>query len=364
MATFLTTSKMNPALAARIEASVRGKPYKPGATKRLPPRLVSLARAALVLVVGLAVYTVVSGRRHDRARARTNAYALLDAVGAQSAWLSPEDKGAVTRAESWLMRSAGEYEGDLVTDELRAPGALAAVLARPAIYVRGPLGVVQEPRADRGRRGELGEGRAPPLPDRAAGVARREGHVRQGAPGLRAAARPSRSARANVRRLHEAHRRPALAPAAVVGARAVRAGRRRADAPEARARRAPVARAKQAARAEAPRRRRSTSRATAGGPTELDGERAHAVRIVLVDLASEKILLRTKKLVDPTWISLAEEVDVRERARQLRPRLRRPRGPRQGRHGEEEVETRGQPAARPSSAPTARSTSMLNAIPQ
>jgi len=41
-----------------------------------------------------------------------------------------------------------------------------------------------------------------------------------------------------------------------------------------------------------------------GGPTELDGERPHAVRIVLVDLAAEKVLLRIKKRVDPAWISV------------------------------------------------------------
>ena len=45
------------------------------------------------------------------------------------------------------------------------------------------------------------------------------------------------------------------------------------------------------------------------GPTELDGERAHAVRIALVDLAGARLLLRLRKLVDPTWISLAKKSD-------------------------------------------------------
>jgi hypothetical protein len=43
------------------------------------------------------------------------------------------------------------------------------------------------------------------------------------------------------------------------------------------------------------------------GPTELDGERAHAVRIGIVDLAAARPLLRLRKLVDPTWISLAKK---------------------------------------------------------
>jgi len=305
MATFLTTSKMHPELAARIEASVRGKQYTPGATKRLPPRLVSLARAALVLVVGLAVYTVVSGRRHDRAELERTRNALLDAVGAQSAWLSPEDKGAVTRAESWLMRSAGDYEGDLVTAELRAPGALAAVLARPAIYVRGPLGSFRSPAL---------------IADAAASSAKDSlllclieppaSHVEKVmfdkvrlAYGGGTAVEERTS---NVRRLHEAIvGLPLLLPpwservrAAPDGAELARLKRE--------LERAPVARAKQAVRAEVLVAALDEP-SDGGGPTELDGERAHAVRIVLVDLASEKILLRTKKLVDPTWISLAKK---------------------------------------------------------
>ena len=68
----------------------------------------------------------------------------------------------------------------------------------------------------------------------------------------------------------------------------------------------PIVRAKQAVRAELLLAALDEP-SDGGGPTELDGERAHAVRIVLVDLASEKVLLRTKKLVDPTWISLAKK---------------------------------------------------------
>jgi hypothetical protein len=44
----------------------------------------------------------------------------------------------------------------------------------------------------------------------------------------------------------------------------------------------------------------------AGGPTELDGERAHFVRVGLVDLPSARVLLRMRKRVDPSWISAAK----------------------------------------------------------
>jgi hypothetical protein len=46
-----------------------------------------------------------------------------------------------------------------------------------------------------------------------------------------------------------------------------------------------------------------------GGPTELDGERAHHVRLFLVDMVASKTLLRVRRLVDPTWISLAKKSD-------------------------------------------------------
>ena len=40
------------------------------------------------------------------------------------------------------------------------------------------------------------------------------------------------------------------------------------------------------------------------GPTEIDGERPHAIRLEIVDLALAKVLLRAKKRVDPAWISV------------------------------------------------------------
>ena len=39
------------------------------------------------------------------------------------------------------------------------------------------------------------------------------------------------------------------------------------------------------------------------GPTELDGEHAHHVRILLADLPTQKPLLRMRRPVDPSWIT-------------------------------------------------------------
>jgi hypothetical protein len=45
------------------------------------------------------------------------------------------------------------------------------------------------------------------------------------------------------------------------------------------------------------------------GPTELDGELAHAVRIELVDLRATKVLLRLRRRVDPSWISVPRHAE-------------------------------------------------------
>src|SRR5690606_36753235 len=69
--------------------------------------------------------------------------------------------------------------------------------------------------------------------------------------------------------------------------------------------RAPIERAKQAARAEIlvaavdeP--------GDGSGPTELDGERPHDIRLAIVDLPSGEVLLRMRRHVDPSWISTAK----------------------------------------------------------
>jgi hypothetical protein len=45
------------------------------------------------------------------------------------------------------------------------------------------------------------------------------------------------------------------------------------------------------------------------GPTELDGESPHQVRVGLVDLSSEKLLLALRRRVDPGWLSAASRAE-------------------------------------------------------
>jgi hypothetical protein len=304
MATFLTTSRMDPALAARIEASVSGRKRKPG-EPLLSPRLVALVRIGIVAAIVFVGYSVVGARRRDRQEIEHTRAALLAAVRTQAASLTPEDKGSVVRAESWLVRFTGAYEGDLVDADLRAPGALKTTLARPAIYVRGALGSFVNP-------ARIGEAAATSGKDALLlclldpPASKNEKVLLSTVRIAYAGGMAMEDHTPNVRRLHEAVvGLPLLMPQWSERVQAT-------DEPSELARfrreldRAPIDRAKQAARAgllilamDEP--------SDGGGPTELDGERAHAIRIGVVDLTAGKVLLRMRKQVDPSWISLAKK---------------------------------------------------------
>lgn len=306
MSTFLTTSRMDPALARRIEASVSGRVRRAGGPL-LSPRLVALVRFGLVLGLAVVGYSAVSARRSATVELDRSRASLLAAVEAQAASLTLAEHGAVVRADAALRQLAGRYEGDLLAPQVRGPGALTKTLARPAMYVRGQLGsfanpartaeaaaasskdslllCLLEPPGSKVEKVMLGTVRTA-----YAGGAVMEEHTR------------------TVRRLHDAVvGLPLLAPA---WANRVRAADDPAEVAKLRREldRAPLERAKQAARAEIlivaldeP--------GDGGGTTELDGERAHPIRVAVVDLASSVVLLRMRKLVDPSWISLEKKAE-------------------------------------------------------
>lgn len=302
MPTFLTTSKMDPALAARIESSVSGKkgPRRSVARSR---RLVLLLRLVVVVTVATSVYGIVVGRRESKLALERTRTTLLESVREQGASLVPEDHTAVARVEAWLLRLAGEYEGDLVAAELGAPNALAATLARPMVYVRGTSDAfagspqvaavsatstkdalvlcLLEPPESKSEKALLDKVRV----------------VYSGGWNLE-------SRTANVRRLNEAIvGLPFLLPP---WTERVRAADDAAELARLRAEleRAPIARAKQAARSELLLVALDEPGGT-DGPTELDGERPHPVRVALVDLVANKVLLRARHVVDPSGISPA-----------------------------------------------------------
>jgi hypothetical protein len=299
MGTFLTTSKMNPALAARVEASVRGRQGRAKAS--VVRRITAIARLVMVLTIVFGIYSVVTGRRRDRRELERSRADLLNAVHAHGASLTTDDRAVVARTGSWLGRLAGPYEGDLVAHELRTPGALAAALARPTLYIRGPIDEVASP-------AQVTEAAATSVKDAlllcllSPPASRAEKVLLEKVRIARSGGAVVEEHSAHVRRLHDAIvGLPILLPP---WSERVRTAEDQAELARLRREldRAPIERAKQAAKAELllvvldeP--------GDGKGPTELDGERAHFVRVVLVDVASERPLLRLRHFVDPGRIS-------------------------------------------------------------
>ena len=300
MATFLTTRKMSPELAARVEASVRGR--RPGGGKPSTARLVSVLRlGAIALIVTVSCWLLLQ-RRRARQELEQERATLIDQVRRESSAVSPTEMELVTRVQTFVARSAGKYEGDSVSAELRGPAALAATLARPGVYVRGPLDNV-------GSSVGFAESAAASFKD-AFVLCLLAPPASRSEKALLAKARAAHagddrmSPAAHVERLYDAIVGfPVLAPAweARVAAAETRAELKTLQTIF---RRAPLQAAKRAAKAQLlllvidePGDRK--------GPTELDGERPHHVRVGLVELATQKLLLRLRRHVDPGWISSA-----------------------------------------------------------
>ncbi len=306
MPSLLVTKKMSPELAARVQASVQGRRARPGA--RLAPRAISLLRTSVFAVVIVAVgWLVLSVRRVSR-ETESQRSALLERVRRESSVLGPEEHATVSRILPWLALSSGGYEGDMVSEELRAPDAFQKTLSRPTIYVRGPL-------ASFGAASRVGESAAgsfkdafvlcllAPPTERTEKLLRKKARIAfgSGGEGMKPAA--------HVERLYDA----------IVGLpyldrdweeRVIQAGsQEELTKLERRFDRAPLPGAKRAAGArlllflmDEP--------GPKGGPTELDGERPHDVRVGLVDLVTKKPLLRLRRHVDPSWLSATTRAEL------------------------------------------------------
>lgn len=297
MATLLVTRKMSPALAARVEASVGGYKSQDGS----PParRLRSLIRTALIVAVAFATVSVVTSvrkTRRDREQARAalfRATEVLDSV-------TESDRQCLTRAEALLSRLAGPEEADHVADELRTPEGLRNVLQRPAVYIRGPLLSFTEATSTHAASAESSKDSLlaclfdPP-------ASRTEKAV---LPKANPTSAHLEDLTSNVRRLEEARALlPFLMPewkhsiAAASDLQEIRAL-------EDRFKKAPIARGMQAMHAELLI-AAMDDMSSASGPTELDGARAHNVRLFLAEIRSGTVLLRLTRHVDPKWVSVS-----------------------------------------------------------
>lgn len=252
---------------------------------------------AVALVAAIVVVARTARRvRHERESART---ALLEAVRAETASVTDTDRRAVEHVESWLLRlSRGGMDP---VDEVRTPDNLRALLARQLVYVRGPLtaftspagideaaktsgkdallSCLVDPPTSRAEKALLAKVRATyggdATADLATANARRMRHAQVGLPFLLPAFTDAIRAATDVEELRTLKQRFA---------------------------RAPLALAKQALRAEVLI-VGMDDEASATGPTELDGERAHDVLVAIVDLRADRLLLRARRRADPGGFS-------------------------------------------------------------
>jgi hypothetical protein len=301
MPTLLVTKKMSPELAARVQASVSGKRALPGA--RVAPRTRSLLRIVLFMtIVASSTWLALSWQRFKR-DTESQRGALLGQVRDATADVDARELRMHTALHPWLLRLSGTYPEDLIAEEMRVPGAFEATLERPTVYMRGLLAnfeamsTVEESAENSFIDAFVLCLNHPPKE-------RKEKPLRANARAALFADSEGMKRTAHVVRLHDAFfGLPFLEPAweqRVVEATSqeeIAKLKKRFD-------RAPLAATKRALRAklllvvmDEP--------GDKTAPAELDGERAHAVRVGLVDLTTQKLLLRLRRQVDPSWISAA-----------------------------------------------------------
>lgn len=301
MATLLVNHKMNPALAARVHASVtgqRGKLSAPHSTARW------MSRVRFGVVAGLVVLVVSIGvsLRREKAELEQARAALLLQWSAQADSLSTQDQSFTERAEKSLNGLTGPFTSDLVADELKTPGAFAKALTRPAVYVRGALSALEGSSAAVARAAsDSGKDTLllclmdpPPARDEKTLLAK----ARLALSGGNAFLQATHSAL----RLFDAEvGLPILLPP---WSERIKTAKSTPDLQriERELKRAPLASAKRALRAELliavldeP--------SDKGTVTELDGEAPHYIRLNVIELYSAKALLKMRKRVDPGWVT-------------------------------------------------------------
>jgi hypothetical protein len=289
---------MSRALAARVQASVSGR--RSSGVRLLARRSSSILRLVTVGTLVVLVLAVLLARQRNATRLATGRSELLVRIRDASSALTVAERGSLGLLEATLgVHASGAYLGDWIAGDVRADSALADRFRAPTVYLRGPLDGLSSP-AEIARSAALSTKDALVLCLVDPPPARTEKSLRARARAAYGRGADVTSARA-IERLE-----PMLQVLPLLGPDWER---RVSSANTARAlgefqkifERAPVQAALRAAKAQQillavdeP--------SDAPGPTELDGERAHFVRVVLCDLAG-KLSFRVRRRVDPSWIS-------------------------------------------------------------
>jgi len=299
MAAFLTTPKMHPALAARIEASVRKGRTSGDAHDR---RVMAVFRWIALAGIVASASSLAIGRHRQNAEVSATRAALIDGIRKNAASVTADDRALPGRVNEWLSRSAGTYEGDFRDASLRNPEAFDEKLGQPLVYVRGPLAAFTRDSERTNEAAASGKDSFvlclldPPKSSNESALLARVHAAYSGGERLR-------EHTGNVHRLWDIIAfLPLLSPEWEARVKAT-------DDPNELAKlshdfsKAPLEEA----------RRGAASRlllyvmdepGPPGGVTELDGERPHDVRVGLVDMAAQHVLLRLRKRVDPSFASV------------------------------------------------------------
>jgi hypothetical protein len=151
--TFLTTPRMSPALRARVERAVshRTRARDNAARTGYPttyegPRRWGFARLFPVIAFATVLVLGALGYREARRELAAERAALLAELAERRSGLPAGAEGFVARTEGFLVEAAsGDDAGDLVDPALRVPGALDAWLQKPAVYVRASATDLRDP---------------------------------------------------------------------------------------------------------------------------------------------------------------------------------------------------------------------------
>lgn len=298
MPTLLVTKNMSRALARRVQASVSGR--RSSGARLLARRSSSILRLVTLVTLAALVFAVLLARQRNAARLATGRSELLGRIRAASSALTSAERGSLGLLEATLgVHASGAYLGDWVAGDVRTDSALAERFSAPTVYLRGPLDGLSSPAAI-AKSAALSTKDALVLCLVDPPPARTEKALRAKARAAYVRGADASSARA-IERLE-----PLLLVLPLLGPdweRRVSSAKTARELAEFQKifERAPVQAALRAGKAQQillavdeP--------SDAPGPTELDGERAHFVRVVLCDWAG-KLTFRVRQRVDPSWIS-------------------------------------------------------------
>jgi hypothetical protein len=142
VATFLTTPKMSPELALRLERGLSKRRVKSKFNTELQsrPRGSSTARALVVLAFLLVAAAVYAFDASEKRELETRRGQVMSELGRRRAALPDGYAALLPKVERWAAEATRDVQEDQIAPELKSKAGLDAWLSRRAIYVRGPAG--------------------------------------------------------------------------------------------------------------------------------------------------------------------------------------------------------------------------------